>query len=147
MLHYFARDFFSAVLPVGFEDGDSLFIYAVSDLSHDTTLRAVVRRVAFTPQTRCREGKGERFPRRAVTGGSSLSGDRVLVGRLGSRVHAQVRPTPRPGRQRRPRLPAARRRLAGRMRTLHPPFLPAHLSSGGRWRPAGSHKPSLPVLA
>ncbi|XP_054470134.1 beta-mannosidase [Anoplopoma fimbria] len=42
MLHYFAQNFFAAVLPVGFEDGDTLFIYAVSDLSHDLKLRAVV---------------------------------------------------------------------------------------------------------
>ncbi|XP_068574186.1 beta-mannosidase [Cebidichthys violaceus] len=42
MLHYFAQDFFAAVLPVGFEDGGALFVYAVSDLSHDLKLRAVV---------------------------------------------------------------------------------------------------------
>ncbi|XP_061599990.1 beta-mannosidase [Cololabis saira] len=42
MLHYFARSFFAAVLPVGFEDDDTLFIYAVSDLSQDLKLRAVV---------------------------------------------------------------------------------------------------------
>ncbi|XP_042338542.1 beta-mannosidase-like, partial [Plectropomus leopardus] len=42
MLHYFAQNFFAAVLPVGFEDDDTLFIYAVSDLSHDLKLRAVV---------------------------------------------------------------------------------------------------------
>uniref|UniRef100_A0A8C4NSR8 Beta-mannosidase n=1 Tax=Dicentrarchus labrax TaxID=13489 RepID=A0A8C4NSR8_DICLA len=33
MLHYFAQSFFAAVLPVGFEDDDTLFIYAVSDLT------------------------------------------------------------------------------------------------------------------
>ncbi|KAM9708937.1 beta-mannosidase [Menidia menidia] len=42
MLHYFAQSFFSSVLPVGFEDDDMLSIYAVSDLSHDLRLRAVV---------------------------------------------------------------------------------------------------------
>ena len=42
MLHYFAQNFFAAVLPVGFEDDDTLVIYAVSDLSHQLTLRAVV---------------------------------------------------------------------------------------------------------
>lgn len=42
MLHYFAQNFFADVLPVGFEDADTLFIYAVSDLSHNLTLRAVV---------------------------------------------------------------------------------------------------------
>lgn len=43
MLHYFAQNFFAAVLPVGFEDNDVLHIYAISDLSGDTTLWAVVR--------------------------------------------------------------------------------------------------------
>lgn len=42
MLHYFARNFFAAVLPVSFEDEDELLIYAVSDLSDDLELRAVV---------------------------------------------------------------------------------------------------------
>ncbi|KAK9534254.1 hypothetical protein VZT92_009310 [Zoarces viviparus] len=42
MLHYFAQNFFAAVLPVGFEDGGTLFVYAVSDLSPDLELRAVV---------------------------------------------------------------------------------------------------------
>ncbi|XP_077419388.1 beta-mannosidase [Vanacampus margaritifer] len=43
MLHYLAVDFFAAVLPVAFEDDDStLLIYAVSDLSQDLKLRAVV---------------------------------------------------------------------------------------------------------
>ncbi|CAB1330433.1 unnamed protein product [Coregonus sp. 'balchen'] len=35
-------DFFSPVLPVGFEDQGSLVVYAVSDLSHDLHLRTVV---------------------------------------------------------------------------------------------------------
>lgn len=48
MLHYFAQDFFAAVLPVGFEDADTLFIYAVSDLSHDLNLRAVVTVYSWT---------------------------------------------------------------------------------------------------
>lgn len=43
MLHYFARSFFAAVLPVGFEDEGVLHVYAVSDLSHDAALAAVVR--------------------------------------------------------------------------------------------------------
>lgn len=42
MLHYFAQDFFADVLPVGFEDNDAFLIYAVSDLTRDLTLRAVV---------------------------------------------------------------------------------------------------------
>ncbi|XP_074547334.1 beta-mannosidase [Halichoeres trimaculatus] len=42
MLHYFAQSFFSSVLPVGFEDNDTLFVYAVSDLSEDLKLHAVV---------------------------------------------------------------------------------------------------------
>ncbi|XP_041827729.1 beta-mannosidase [Melanotaenia boesemani] len=48
MLHYFARSFFAAVLPVGFEDNDTLFIYAISDLSHDLKLRAVVTVYSWT---------------------------------------------------------------------------------------------------
>nr|XP_046269073.1 beta-mannosidase isoform X2 [Scatophagus argus] len=48
MLHYFAQDFFAAVLPVGFEDDDTLFIYAVSDLSQDLKLRAVVTVYSWT---------------------------------------------------------------------------------------------------
>uniref|UniRef100_A0A1A8PYS6 Mannosidase, beta A, lysosomal n=1 Tax=Nothobranchius rachovii TaxID=451742 RepID=A0A1A8PYS6_9TELE len=43
MLHYFAQNFFSPVLPVGFEDEDSLFVYAISDLSQDLQIRAVVK--------------------------------------------------------------------------------------------------------
>ncbi|KAM6912817.1 beta-mannosidase [Xenentodon cancila] len=42
MLHYFAQSFFAAVLPVGFEDDGTFFIYAVSDLTRDLKLRAVV---------------------------------------------------------------------------------------------------------
>lgn len=42
MLHYFAHDFFAPVLPVSFEDDDVLYIYAISDLSQDLTLWAVV---------------------------------------------------------------------------------------------------------
>uniref|UniRef100_A0A3Q3IQK2 Beta-mannosidase n=1 Tax=Monopterus albus TaxID=43700 RepID=A0A3Q3IQK2_MONAL len=42
MLHYFAKDFFSAVLPVGFEDDGTLLIYAISDLNHDLKLRVTV---------------------------------------------------------------------------------------------------------
>ncbi|XP_038584899.1 beta-mannosidase [Micropterus salmoides] len=48
MLHYFAQNFFAAILPIGFEDDDTLFIYAVSDLSHDMTLRAVVTVYSWT---------------------------------------------------------------------------------------------------
>ncbi|KAL6106020.1 manba [Pungitius sinensis] len=42
MLHYFAQNFFAAVLPVGFEDGGALLVYAVSDLRDEVTLGAVV---------------------------------------------------------------------------------------------------------
>ncbi|KAI1887421.1 hypothetical protein AGOR_G00190120 [Albula goreensis] len=42
MLHYFAQDFFAPVLPVGFLDQGALKIYAVSDLSSDLTLWAMV---------------------------------------------------------------------------------------------------------
>lgn len=52
MLHYFAQNFFAAVLPVGFEDDDVLHIYAVSDLGGDTTLWAVVG-WSYLHQTGC----------------------------------------------------------------------------------------------
>lgn len=42
MLHYFAQSFFAAVFPVAFEEDDTLLIYAISDLSRDLKLRAVV---------------------------------------------------------------------------------------------------------
>ncbi|XP_034051473.1 beta-mannosidase [Thalassophryne amazonica] len=42
MLHYFAQNFFAPILPVGFEDDDTLLIYAVSDLIQDQKLRAVL---------------------------------------------------------------------------------------------------------
>uniref|UniRef100_A0A669F7X4 Beta-mannosidase n=1 Tax=Oreochromis niloticus TaxID=8128 RepID=A0A669F7X4_ORENI len=42
MLHYFAQSFFAAVLPVAFEEDDTLFIYAISDLSRDLKLRVNV---------------------------------------------------------------------------------------------------------
>ncbi|XP_072563097.1 beta-mannosidase-like isoform X2 [Paramormyrops kingsleyae] len=42
MLHYFAKDFFAPVLPVGFQDQGNLLIYAVSDLNNNKTLSAVI---------------------------------------------------------------------------------------------------------
>ncbi|XP_029900815.1 beta-mannosidase [Myripristis murdjan] len=48
MLHYFAQDFFAPILPVGFEDNGALLIYAVSDLSNDLKLRAVVSLYMWT---------------------------------------------------------------------------------------------------
>ncbi|KAK2826701.1 hypothetical protein Q5P01_020915 [Channa striata] len=48
MLHYFAQNFFASVLPVGFEDNDTLFIYAVSDLNRDVKLRTVVTVYTWT---------------------------------------------------------------------------------------------------
>lgn len=42
MLHYFAQKFFAPVLPVGFEDEDDFFIYAVSDLTEDLRLSSAV---------------------------------------------------------------------------------------------------------
>ncbi|KAJ7988817.1 hypothetical protein DPEC_G00313130 [Dallia pectoralis] len=42
MLHYFAQEFFSPLLPVGFEDQGVLVVYAVSDLTYNLPLRAVV---------------------------------------------------------------------------------------------------------
>uniref|UniRef100_A0A8D1NIK7 Beta-mannosidase n=1 Tax=Sus scrofa TaxID=9823 RepID=A0A8D1NIK7_PIG len=43
MLHYFARNFFAPLLPVGFEDEDVFFIYGVSDLHSDCTVMLTVR--------------------------------------------------------------------------------------------------------
>ena len=42
MLHYFAQGFFAPVAAVGFEDEGALILYAVSDLSTDLLLHAVV---------------------------------------------------------------------------------------------------------
>uniref|UniRef100_A0A3B3T911 Beta-mannosidase n=1 Tax=Paramormyrops kingsleyae TaxID=1676925 RepID=A0A3B3T911_9TELE len=42
MLHYFAKDFFAPVLPVGFQDQGNLLIYAVSDLNNNKTLSITV---------------------------------------------------------------------------------------------------------
>lgn len=42
MLHYFAQNFFAPVLPIGFEDEDNFFIYAISDLSEDLRLASAV---------------------------------------------------------------------------------------------------------
>ncbi|XP_026007283.1 beta-mannosidase [Astatotilapia calliptera] len=48
MLHYFAQSFFAAVFPVAFEEDDTLVIYAISDLSRDLKLRAVVNVFSWT---------------------------------------------------------------------------------------------------
>ncbi|KAG7458795.1 hypothetical protein MATL_G00224440 [Megalops atlanticus] len=69
MLHYFAQDFFAPVLPVGFQDQGVLLIYAVSDLSTDLTLRAVVtvyRWSSFEPVCTLASGAA------LVRGGSAL---------------------------------------------------------------------------
>ncbi|XP_028824321.1 beta-mannosidase isoform X2 [Denticeps clupeoides] len=42
MLHYLAVEFFSPVLPVGFEENGTLKIYGISDLSTNLTLRVKV---------------------------------------------------------------------------------------------------------
>lgn len=64
MLHYFARNFFAAVLPVGFEDDGVMHIYAVSDLSGDATLWAVVRcpGTCIPDMLRNRRGEGASTP-------------------------------------------------------------------------------------
>ena len=51
MLQYFAQSFFAPVLPVGFEDGVSMVIYAVSDLSVDLNLTAQVWSTTETTST------------------------------------------------------------------------------------------------
>ncbi|KAI5937852.1 Beta-mannosidase [Manis javanica] len=43
MLHYFARHFFTPLLPVGFENKDVFFIYGVSDLRQDCKVMLTVR--------------------------------------------------------------------------------------------------------
>lgn len=43
MLHYMAQHFFALVLPIGFEDNGTLYIYGVSDLLTDYTCILVVR--------------------------------------------------------------------------------------------------------
>ncbi|XP_051941278.1 beta-mannosidase isoform X1 [Hippocampus zosterae] len=70
MLHYFAADFFADVLPVAFEDDDgTLLIYAVSDLSQDLKLRAVVSVYTWsTPDPLCTK-KSDLV---AVPGGSAV---------------------------------------------------------------------------
>ncbi|XP_046906886.1 beta-mannosidase [Hypomesus transpacificus] len=50
MLHYFAQGFFAPVVAVGFEDEGALIIYAVSDLSTDLLLHAVVSVYAWSSQ-------------------------------------------------------------------------------------------------
>ncbi|XP_037098092.1 beta-mannosidase [Syngnathus acus] len=76
MLHYLAADFFADVLPVAFEDDDTLLIYAVSDLSQDLKLRAVVSVYAWrTPEPLCTL-KSDLV---AVPGGSAVA---VFKGRV-----------------------------------------------------------------
>ncbi|KAF1374461.1 hypothetical protein PFLUV_G00229340 [Perca fluviatilis] len=70
MLHYFAQNFFAAVLPVGFEDDDTLVIYAVSDLSHQLTLRAVVSVYSWSDLDPVCTLKSDLLP---VPGGSAVA--------------------------------------------------------------------------
>ncbi|KAM8916124.1 beta-mannosidase isoform 3-T4 [Spinachia spinachia] len=70
MLHYFAQNFFAAVLPVGFEDGGALFVYAVSDLSHDLKLAAVVSVYSWSSLEPVCTLKSDAVP---VTGGSAAT--------------------------------------------------------------------------
>nr|XP_020515476.1 beta-mannosidase [Labrus bergylta] len=69
MLHYFAQDFFAAVLPVGFEDADTLLIYAVSDLSDDLQLRAAVTVYSWADPDLACTLKSDLLP---VPGGSAV---------------------------------------------------------------------------
>ncbi|XP_069017064.1 beta-mannosidase [Embiotoca jacksoni] len=70
MLHYFAQSFFAAVLPVGFEDDDTLLIYAVSDLSRDLKLRAVLTVYSWTDLDPVCTLRSDLQP---VTGGSAVA--------------------------------------------------------------------------
>lgn len=47
MLHYFARHFFTPLLPVGFENKDVFFIYGVSDLRQDCKVMLTVSCLDF----------------------------------------------------------------------------------------------------
>ncbi|XP_061843640.1 beta-mannosidase [Nerophis lumbriciformis] len=69
MLHYFAQDFFADVLPVSFEDSDMLLIYAVSDLSGDIKVRAVVSVYTWSDQDPVCTLKSQLLP---VPGGSAV---------------------------------------------------------------------------
>lgn len=43
MLHYFARNFFAPLLPVGFEDKGVFYVYGVSDLHLDSKVKLTVK--------------------------------------------------------------------------------------------------------
>lgn len=43
MLHYFAQNFFAPLLPVGFENENTFYIYGVSDLHSDYSMTLTVR--------------------------------------------------------------------------------------------------------
>ncbi|KAM8833297.1 beta-mannosidase [Synchiropus picturatus] len=69
MLHHFAQNFFAPVLPVAFEDEEKLFIYAVSDLSDDLWLRAVILVFSWSSQDSvCTQSSGALL----VPGGSAV---------------------------------------------------------------------------
>ncbi|XP_032366946.1 beta-mannosidase [Etheostoma spectabile] len=70
MLHYFAQNFFAAVLPVGFEDADTLLVYAVSDLRHQLTLRVVVSVYSWSDLDPVCTLKSDLLP---VPGGSAVA--------------------------------------------------------------------------
>lgn len=42
MLHYFAQNFFAPLLPVGFENENTFYIYGVSDLHSDYSMTLTV---------------------------------------------------------------------------------------------------------
>lgn len=58
MLHYFAKDFFAPLLPVGFQDEGNLLIYAVSDLNSNKTLSVVVGLWGRCRARTCKSGGG-----------------------------------------------------------------------------------------
>lgn len=71
MLHYFAQNFFAPVLPVGFEEEEEFFIYAVSDLSEDLSLSTAVYLYSWSKMHPvC--SKFNKVPR-PIPGGSAVS--------------------------------------------------------------------------
>ncbi|KAM4811426.1 beta-mannosidase [Urocitellus parryii] len=51
MLHYFARNFFAPLLPIGFEDQGIFYVYGVSDLHSDSKVQLTVRIHAWNSLT------------------------------------------------------------------------------------------------
>uniref|UniRef100_A0A8C5NAY2 Beta-mannosidase n=1 Tax=Gouania willdenowi TaxID=441366 RepID=A0A8C5NAY2_GOUWI len=79
LLHYFAQSFFAAVLPVGFEDDDTMLIYVVSDVLEDLKLRAVVTVYSWSDLNPVCTLRSNLHP---VSGGSAVPVFKQLVAAL-----------------------------------------------------------------